>query len=134
MQRFTMRLLSQVNFTKGKVYTMRNGKLFLKYKVCLQKHKLYKSIFAFSFMNIEVVKQEKNEVELKIDNLTVAEILRVYLNNNGVEFAAWKREHPSKPLLFRIESSGKTVKKAVSEAVDAIKKDCDKVLGAIKKK
>jgi len=85
-------------------------------------------------MNIEVVKQEKNEVELKIDNLTVAEILRVYLNNNGVEFAAWKREHPSKPLLFRIESSGKTVKKAVSEAVDAIKKDCDKVLGAIKKK
>lgn len=85
-------------------------------------------------MNVEVVKQEKNEVELKIDNLTVAEILRVYLNNNGVEFAAWKREHPSKPLLFRIESSSKTVKKAVSEAVDAIKKDCDKVLGALKKK
>ncbi len=85
-------------------------------------------------MNVEVVKQEKNEVELKIDNLTVAEILRVYLNNNGVEFAAWKREHPSKPLLFRIESSGKTAKKAVSEAVDAIKKDCDKVLGALKKK
>jgi DNA-directed RNA polymerase subunit L len=85
-------------------------------------------------MNIEVVKQGKNEVELKIDNLTVAEILRVYLNNNGVEFAAWKREHPSKPLLFRIESSGKTVKKAVSEAVDAIKKDCDKVLGSLKKK
>jgi DNA-directed RNA polymerase subunit L len=85
-------------------------------------------------MNIEVMKQEKNEVELRIDNLTVAEILRAYLNNNGVEFAAWKREHPSKPILFKIESSGKTVKKTVSEAVEAIKKDCDKVLSTIKKK
>jgi DNA-directed RNA polymerase subunit L len=85
-------------------------------------------------MNVEVVKQEKNDVELRIDNLTVAEVLRAYLNNNGIEFAAWKREHPSKPILFKIESSGKTVKKAVSEAVEAIKKDCDKVLGALKKK
>jgi len=84
-------------------------------------------------MKIEVLKQEKNSVELKIDDLTVAEVLRAYLNKEGIEFAAWRREHPSKPVLFKIESSGKTVKKAVSEAVESIKKDCDKILGALKK-
>ena len=85
-------------------------------------------------MNVEVVKQEKNEVELKIDNLTVAEVLRAYLNNAGIDLAVWKREHPSKPILFKIESSGKTAKKAVSEAVEAIKKDCDKIVSSLKKK
>jgi DNA-directed RNA polymerase subunit L len=85
-------------------------------------------------MNIEIIKQEKNEVELKIDNLTVAEVLREYLNRQGIEFAAWRREHPSKPVLFKIQSSGKTVKKAVSEAVEEIKKDCDKISSALKKK
>ncbi|MEM4259375.1 MAG: RpoL/Rpb11 RNA polymerase subunit family protein [Candidatus Pacearchaeota archaeon] len=84
-------------------------------------------------MNIEIIKQDKNSIELKIDNLTVAEILRVYLNKQGIEFAAWKREHPSKPIIFKIESSGKTVKKAVSEAIEAIKKDCSKIISALKK-
>ncbi|MEK6846626.1 MAG: RpoL/Rpb11 RNA polymerase subunit family protein [Nanoarchaeota archaeon] len=74
-------------------------------------------------MEVEIVSQSANELELKIDNLTVAEILRVYLNEQGIKFAAWRREHPTKPIVFRIESSGKTVKKAVSEAVAAISKD-----------
>jgi DNA-directed RNA polymerase subunit L len=85
-------------------------------------------------MNIEILSHDKNRVELRIDNLTVAEIIRDYLNRQGIEFAAWRREHPSKPILFKIESSGKTAKKAVSEAVEEIKKDCDKVLSALKKK
>jgi DNA-directed RNA polymerase subunit L len=84
-------------------------------------------------MNIKILKHEKNSVELSIDNLTIAEILRVYLNREDIEFAAWRREHPSKPLLFKIESSNKPVKKAVADAVDAIKKDCSKVLGVLKK-
>ena len=84
-------------------------------------------------MNIEILKQDKNSVELKIDNLTVAEILRVYLNRESIEFAAWRREHPSKPVVFRIESSGKTVKKAVGDAVEAVKKDCNKIVSALKK-
>ena len=84
-------------------------------------------------MNIEVLKNEKNDVELKIDNLTVAEILRVYLYDHGVDFAAWRREHPSKPLIFKIESSDKNVKKAVADAVSAKKDDCDKILKIIKK-
>lgn len=71
-----------------------------------------------------------NEVcELKVDSLTVAEILRTYLNEQGIKFAAWRREHPAKPIIFRVESSGKNVRKAISEAVTAIKKD----LGSIQK-
>lgn len=85
-------------------------------------------------MNIEILKSGKNEIELKVDNVTVAEILRVYLNEQGIEFAAWRREHPSKPAIFRIESSNGTVKKAVADAVEAIKKECDKVLSVLKKK
>ena len=79
-------------------------------------------------MNIEILKQEKNEVELKIDNLTIAEILRDYLNRQGIEFAAWRREHPTKPLTMRIATSGGTVKKVVSDAVAAIEKDLDKIV------
>jgi DNA-directed RNA polymerase subunit L len=85
------------------------------------------------FMNIEIISQDKHNAEFRIDNLTVAEILRVYLNEQGVEFAAWKREHPSKPLIMKIQTSGNTVSKAVSDAVAAIKKDCDKLAALVKK-
>lgn len=84
-------------------------------------------------MNLEILKADKNEIEVKIDNPTIAEILRTYLNEQGIEFAAWRREHPSKPVVLKIESSGKTAKKAVGDAVDAIKKDCDKILSVLKK-
>lgn len=83
-------------------------------------------------MNISILKAEKDEVELTIDNLTVAEILRVYLNEQGAEFAAWRREHPFKPVLFKIK--GKSVKKEIGEAVDSIKKDLDKIASLVKKK
>ena len=84
-------------------------------------------------MNVEIAKQEKNELELKIDNLTVAEILRVYLNEQGIDFAAWRREHPFRPIIFRIESKEKSTKKAISDAVSAIKKDLGKVVKGLKK-
>ena len=84
-------------------------------------------------MNIEILKAEKGEVEVSLDNATVAEVLRVYLYEAGVDFAAWRREHPSKPIVFVIKSSEKTVKKAVSDAVAAIKKDCNKITALVKK-
>jgi DNA-directed RNA polymerase subunit L len=83
-------------------------------------------------MEIEVLKNEKNEFEAKVNNVTVAEILRVYLNKQGVDFAAWRREHPAKPVIMRIQSSGKTVKKEVSEAVSEIKKELDKLAKSVK--
>ena len=83
-------------------------------------------------MNVEIVKQEKNELEFKIDNLNVAEILRVYLNRQGVDFAAWRREHPSKPVIFRVQSKD-NAKKEISEAVKTIVQDLDKMKGLVKK-
>lgn len=84
-------------------------------------------------MNLEIIKQEKEDLEVQIDNVTVAEILRVYLNNQSTEFAAWRREHPTKPVLLKIQSKGKTVKKEVSDAIVSIKKDLNKVLNLVKK-
>lgn len=84
-------------------------------------------------MNVEVIKAEKEEIELHIDNLTIAEIVRVYLYKTGTDFAAWRREHPSKPILFDIRSSTKSIKKAVSDAVVEIKKDCGKITALVKK-
>ena len=53
-------------------------------------------------MNINVLNSSKDEIELEVDNLTLVEILRVYLNkDSSVSFAAWKREHPTKnPILL----------------------------------
>ncbi|MBL7059261.1 DNA-directed RNA polymerase subunit L, partial [Candidatus Pacearchaeota archaeon] len=47
-------------------------------------------------MEIKVLKSSKEEIELEIENLTIAEILRVYLNkDSNVSFVAWKRKHPT---------------------------------------
>ncbi|MDP4039057.1 MAG: hypothetical protein Q8P57_00540 [Candidatus Pacearchaeota archaeon] len=83
-------------------------------------------------MEIEFVISDKDLCEIKMDNITVAEILRVYLNEQGIKFAAWRREHPTKPIVFRIESSGKTVKKAVADAVSAIEKDLNVISKGLK--
>ncbi len=84
-------------------------------------------------MNIEILESSKDAVSLKIDNLTVAEVLRVYLNKEGVKLAAWRREHPDKPLLMRIEASSGTVKKAVNDAISAINRDLDGIVKSFKK-
>ena len=84
-------------------------------------------------MEIETVVSEKDNLKIKINNVTVAEIIRVYLQKGGVDFVAWKREHPSKPVIMKIQSSKKTIKKVISEAVSNIKKDCVKFSSVVKK-
>ena len=84
-------------------------------------------------MEIEITTHDKNNIELKIDNITVAEILRTYLNNQGIEFAAWRREHPTKPAIFKIKSTNKSIKKEITDAINEIKKDLAKITTEIKK-
>ncbi len=85
-------------------------------------------------MEIRYLKQEKNEIEVELDNLTVAEILRVYLNKDpAVSFAAWRREHPSKNPVLKVKTSGKTAKKAISDAASKIEKEADKLVRDFKK-
>ena len=85
-------------------------------------------------MNINVLNSSKDEIELEVDNLTLVEILRVYLNkDSSVSFAAWKREHPTKNPILLVRTKGKTAKKALNDAISAITKDLDKLETDFKK-
>ena len=79
-------------------------------------------------MKVEVIKSEKDELEIKIDNLTIVELLRVYLNkDSSVDFAAWKREHPSEKPILKVETKGKSAKKAIDDAISLVVKDLEKI-------
>ena len=85
-------------------------------------------------MEINILKSSKDEIELEIENLTIAEILRVYLNkDSAVIFAAWKREHPTKKPILLVKTKGKTAKKAIEDAVSLITKNLDKLEADFKK-
>jgi DNA-directed RNA polymerase subunit L len=85
-------------------------------------------------MEAKILKEEKNNILVEIDNQTVAEILRVYLNeDDAVVLAAWKREHPDKPIIFEIKTDGKTAKKALEDAATKIEKQTDKLAEDFKK-
>jgi DNA-directed RNA polymerase subunit L len=85
-------------------------------------------------MQVDIISQDKNNIELKIDSPTVVEILRVYLNQQGADFAAWRKEHPTKPIIFKIQTLNKTVKKSISDSITSIRKDLEKISNTIKKK
>jgi len=85
-------------------------------------------------MELKILKNSKEELEVELESVTLAEILKVYLNmDSSVVFAAWKREHPTKYPVLRVEAKGKTAKKAVADAISAITKDLDKADADFKK-
>jgi len=85
-------------------------------------------------MEINILENSKDEIKLELENLTIAEILRVYLNkDDSVIFAAWKREHPTKNPVLLVRTRGKTAKKAINDAVSRITKDLDKIESDFKK-
>ena len=85
-------------------------------------------------MELKILTEEKDNLVLELDNQTVAELLRVYLNkDDAVELAGWKRNHPENPVTFEIRTKGKTAKKALEEAVSKVEKELEKVLDDFKK-
>jgi len=85
-------------------------------------------------MEVTIIKDEKDDLEVTIDNQTIVEIVRSYLNkDSSVKLAAWKKEHYSKPLILKVKTEGKTAKKALSDAIKAIQKDLDKYKGEFSK-
>lgn len=85
-------------------------------------------------MEIEFLKEEKDDIEVKLENVTLAEILRVYLNeDSSVTFAAWKREHPSEKPILAVKTKGKSAKKAINDAINSIVKELDKAEAEFKK-
>jgi DNA-directed RNA polymerase subunit L len=85
-------------------------------------------------MEISILKSSKDEIEFQVDNLTLVEILRVYLNkDSAVTFAAWRREHITKSPIILVKTKGKSAKKALNDAISEITKDLEKVEGDFKK-
>jgi len=85
-------------------------------------------------MEINILKESKSEMEVEVEGLTIAEILRVYLNkDSAVDFAAWKRKHPTEKPILKVKTKGKTAKKAITDAISSIGKDLDKTLNDFKK-
>lgn len=85
-------------------------------------------------MELKILKDEKDEIEVEFDDLTMAEILRVYLNHDSaVTFAVWRRKHASENPVLLVKTKGKTAKKAISDAVSHITKKLDKIEADFKK-
>ena len=83
-------------------------------------------------MEVKILEDKKDEALIEIDSLTIAEILRVYLNNDSsVDVAVWNREHPTKNPVLLVKA--KNPKKAVKDAVTAITKDLDSAVAEFKK-
>jgi len=82
-------------------------------------------------MQIKILKQDKKQLDVEIDNLTIVELLRVYLNKEGANLAAWRREHPTKPPVLHIEADNP--KKLLQKAISAVTKDLDTATDEFKK-
>ena len=81
----------------------------------------------------KILKNEKNHVEIEIENPTIAELIRNFLwQDESVKFAAWKRDHPTKNPVLIVKTEGKTAKKAIEDCIERIDKLSDKILDSFK--
>jgi DNA-directed RNA polymerase subunit L len=90
-------------------------------------------IIDFYVMDVKFLKEEKNEIEFELDNVTLMEILRVYLNKEAeVTFVAWKKEHQTTVAVMKVETKTKDAKSMVKDAIKAIVSDVDGVVSDFK--
>ncbi len=82
-------------------------------------------------MEIKILKEEKGVLDIELSSLTMAEILRVYLNKEGAKLAAWKKEHQTSNPVLHIESDNP--KKLLKAAIVSMEKEIDKTLEEFKK-
>lgn len=82
-------------------------------------------------MEIKILKDEKNELDVELSSLTIAEVLRVYLNQQGAKLAAWKREHQTKNPVLHIEADNP--KKLLKNAIKTLEKEINKTVDEFKK-
>lgn len=85
-------------------------------------------------MKIKVIKAEKNELEIEVNNLTIAELLRNILwQDSATEFAAWRREHPTKNPRVVLKTKGKNAKKVMLDTLASIQKTTSQLVKEFKK-
>jgi DNA-directed RNA polymerase subunit L len=82
-------------------------------------------------MDIKIVKEDKNELDIEMNSLTVAELLRGYLNKEGAEIAAWRRDHPRKSPILHIKDDNP--RKILKKAISSIEKDLKTIQEEFKK-
>ena len=82
-------------------------------------------------MEIKILKDEKTELDVEISSLTIAEVLRVYLNKEGAKLAAWKKEHQTSKPVLHIEADNP--KKLLKAAIASLEKEIDKTVADFKK-
>jgi DNA-directed RNA polymerase subunit L len=82
-------------------------------------------------MEIKILKDEKDCLDLEISSLTIAEVLRVYLNKEGAKLAAWKKDHQTSNPVLHIEADNP--KKLLKAAIKALEKEIDKTVDEFKK-
>jgi len=82
-------------------------------------------------MEIKVLKDEKNCLDIEIPNLTIAEVLRVYLNKQGAKLAAWKKDHQTSSPVLHIEADNP--KKLLKNAIKVLEKEIDTTVTEFKK-
>ena len=85
-------------------------------------------------MEVKILKQTKEELMVEVNNLTIVEVLRTYLNKQpDVKLAVWRREHPTENPILKVKTKGKAAGKAVKDAISEIEKETDKLLSGFKK-
>ena len=85
-------------------------------------------------MIVKVLKNEKDNLEVEIANVTVAELVRSELwNDSSVTAAAWKRDHPTKNPILIVKTDGKSAKKVLTESLERLSKLNEKVVAETKK-
>lgn len=82
-------------------------------------------------MEVKIIKEDKNFLDVEISSLTIAEVLRTYLNSEGAKLAAWKKEHQTSNPVLHIE--GDNPKKILKSAIVSLEKEIDKTVEEFKK-
>lgn len=85
-------------------------------------------------MEVKILKHDKEHLEVELNNLTIAELLRNELwQDSATEIAAWKREHPTKNPVLILKTKGKTAKKVLQGGIERLQKLNDKIVEEFKK-
>jgi DNA-directed RNA polymerase subunit L len=82
-------------------------------------------------MEVKILNEDKHSIDLELSSLTIAEVLRVYLNKGGAKLAVWKRNHPTERPVLHIE--GDDPKKLLKNSIEKIGKELDTAVEEFKK-
>ena len=82
-------------------------------------------------MEVKILNEDKNSIDIELSSLTIAEVLRVYLNKEGAKLAVWKRNHPTESPVLHVE--GDNPKKLLKNSIERIGKELDAAVDEFKK-